>query len=218
MLEIEPGAERLSCALQPHHAGDAIALQAFEIAVERLDQRRIERVEVFGAIERHPVDPLVMFDQQRFCHAGLLLHRRPGERRDPYAVLCCCGMVVDAFLNKNRRWLWVPARARFAGLAGTTSSVCLGAMRIAPSRRMVSPFSIGFSTMWTARVPYSEASPSRAGCGTCAPRLLRASSFNPINSGVRNRPGAMVLTRLFWLAGSRAAGRVRPTTPPFEAE
>src|SRR5260221_480165 len=38
-------------------------------------------------------------------------------------------------------------------------------MRIAPSRRMVSPLSIGFSTMWTARLPYSEASPSLAGCG-----------------------------------------------------
>src|SRR5712672_1082825 len=93
-----------------------------------------------------------------------------------------------------------------------------GAMRIAPSSRMVSPFSIAFSTMCTARLPYSEASPSRAGCGTCAPRLLRASSFNPINSGVRNKPGAMVLTRIFWLARSRAAGNVRPTTPPLEAE
>src|SRR5216683_6424399 len=93
-----------------------------------------------------------------------------------------------------------------------------GAMRMAPSRRMVSPFSIGFSTMWTARLPYSLASPSRAGCGTWAPRLLRASSLRPISSGVRNRPGAIVLTRIFWLARSRAAGRVKPTTPPFDAE
>ena len=89
----------------------------------------------------------------------------------------------------------------------TTSESYRGAMRMAPSRRMVSPFSIGFSTMWTARLPYSEASPSRAGCGTWAPRLLRASSLRPISSGVRNRPGAMVLTRIFWLARSRAAGK-----------
>src|SRR6186713_119803 len=38
-----------------------------------------------------------------------------------------------------------------------------GAMRIAPSRRMVSPFSIGFSTMCTASEPYSLASPRREG-------------------------------------------------------
>src|SRR5258707_8175445 len=145
MLEIEPGAERLSCALQHHHAGDAIALQAFEIAVERLDQRRIERVEVFGAIERHPVDPLVVFDQQRFCHAGLLLHRRPGERRDPYAVSCCCGMVVDAFLNKNRRWLWVPAPPPLSPLARTTNKVFPPAPPLAPPRREVSPLSHWFS-------------------------------------------------------------------------
>src|SRR5258708_6808952 len=159
MLEIEPGAERLSCALQHHHAGDAIALQAFEIAVERLDQRRIERVEVFGAIERHPVDPLVMFDQQRFCHAGLLLHRRPGERRDPYAVLCCCGMVVDAFLNKNRRWLWVPAPARFAPLARAASSVYPRAPPVAPSSTMVAPFHTRCSTLVTAREPPFDAPP-----------------------------------------------------------
>jgi len=51
-----------------------------------------------------------------------------------------------------------------------------------------------------------------------APKLLRASSFNPINNGVRNKPGAIVLTRILRLARSRAAGSVRPTTPPFEAE
>ena len=43
-----------------------------KIEVERVDQRRIERVEVFGAIERHPVNPVVVFDQQRISHVMLL--------------------------------------------------------------------------------------------------------------------------------------------------
>ena len=72
LLEIQPGAECLSRALQHHHPGGAVALQALEIAVQRVDQRRIERVEVLRAIERHPVDPVLMFDQQRFGHAALL--------------------------------------------------------------------------------------------------------------------------------------------------
>ena len=46
-------------------------------------------------------------------------------------------------------------------------------MRSAPSSRMTSPFSIGFSTMWAARSPYSSGRPSRAGCGTCAPSAAR---------------------------------------------
>ena len=41
-----------------------------------------------------------------------------------------------------------------------------GAMRMAPSRRMTSPLSMGFSMMCTASAPYSSGSPNRAGCGT----------------------------------------------------
>ena len=37
------------------------------------------------------------------------------------------------------------------------------------------------------------------------------------SSGVSNRPGAIVQTRMRALARSRAAGSVIPTTPPFEA-
>src|SRR5258707_10154714 len=39
---------------------------------------------------------------------------RPGERRDPYAVLFRLSRVVDAFFKKRRQGLWVPA------FAGTT--------------------------------------------------------------------------------------------------
>ena len=38
------------------------------------------------------------------------------------------------------------------------------------------------------------------------------------SSGVRNRPGAIASTRMPNCASSRAAGKVRPTTPPLEAE
>src|ERR1700682_5044109 len=93
-----------------------------------------------------------------------------------------------------------------------------GAMRMAPSRRMTSPLSIGFATMWAASAPYSSGLPSRAGCGTCAPSDFLASSGRPASSGVSNRPGAMVTTRMPLLAKSRAIGSVMPTTPPFDAE
>src|SRR6267378_3768119 len=169
----------------------------------------IDRLSFF---EESPDAFVIVFDQQRFCHAILLIIVVPANAGTHTPCRFVVAWSQRPSLNKNRRWLWVPA------FAGTTTVLYLGAIRIAPSRRMVSPLSIGFSTICTARLPYSEASPSRAGCGTCAPRLLRASSFSPINSGVRNRPGAMVLTRIFWLARSRAAGSVRPTTPPLEAE
>ena len=39
---------------------------------------------------------------------------------------------------------------------------------MAPSRRITSPLSIGFSTMCTASAPYSAGLPSREGCGTTA--------------------------------------------------
>lgn len=43
----------------------------------------------------------------------------------------------------------------------------LGPIRIAPSRRMVVPFSMGLLMMWVTRAAYSEAFPSLEGCGTC---------------------------------------------------
>src|SRR5205809_430055 len=39
---------------------------------------------------------------------------RPGERRDPYAVPLRFGRIADAFRNKPRQGLWIPA------FAGTT--------------------------------------------------------------------------------------------------
>ena len=93
-----------------------------------------------------------------------------------------------------------------------------GGIRRAPSSLIVSPFSIGFSAMWQASRAYSSGRPSRGGKGTWAPSASRVSSGRPASSGVSNRPGAIVQTRMPSRARSRAAGSVRPTTPPFDAE
>jgi len=68
MLEVKAGAEIFARALQHHHARGAVALQALEIAVQRIDQGGIERVQAFRAIERYPVDAVFMFDQERLRH------------------------------------------------------------------------------------------------------------------------------------------------------
>ncbi|CKU27100.1 Uncharacterised protein [Mycobacterium tuberculosis] len=83
---------------------------------------------------------------------------------------------------------------------------------------MTSPLSIGFSMMCRTSAPYSSGLPSREGCGTCWPSEALASAGNEASSGVSNRPGAMVTTRISLLARSRAIGRVMPTTPPLDAE
>ena len=51
-----------------------------------------------------------------------------------------------------------------------------GAIRIAPSSRIVSPLSIGFSTICWTSAAYSSGRPSRLGCGTCRPSDCFASS------------------------------------------
>jgi len=68
MLEVKAGAEIFARALQHHHARGTVALQALEIAVQRIDQGGIERVQAFRAIERYPVDAVFMFDQERLRH------------------------------------------------------------------------------------------------------------------------------------------------------
>ena len=68
MLEVKAGAEIFASALQHHDARGSVALQALEIAVQRIDQGGIERVQAFRAIERYPVDAVFMFDQERLRH------------------------------------------------------------------------------------------------------------------------------------------------------
>src|SRR2546425_10752258 len=93
-----------------------------------------------------------------------------------------------------------------------------GAMRIAPSRRIVSPFNISFSMMCLARAAYSLGRPRRDGKGTCCPSEIRASSDRLPIIGVSNVPGAIVMTRIPKRANSRAMGSVIATMPPLEAE
>src|SRR5262245_14906786 len=52
------------------------------------------------------------------------------------------------------------------GHRSSTARPYLGAIRIAPSKRMTSPLSIGFCTTCTASAPYSDGFPNRLGCGT----------------------------------------------------
>ena len=70
-----------------------------------------------------------------------------------------------------------------------TRDVHRGGMRRAPSRRMTSPLSIVFSTMWSGErgvlVGAAEARRER----DLAPSAVRASSGRPASSGVSNRPG-----------------------------
>src|SRR5712692_1618203 len=93
-----------------------------------------------------------------------------------------------------------------------------GAMRIAPSSRMVSPFNMGFSMMWQASAANSAGRPERDGNGILASSALRAESGRPMSMGVAKIPGAMVQQRMPYCDRSRAMGSVMPTTPPLEAE
>ncbi len=72
--------------------------------------------------------------------------------------------------------------------------------------------------MATASWAYSSGRPRRFGNGTPAARPARNSSETPASIGVSMMPGAIVITRMPEDASSRAAGRVRPTTPPLDEE
>src|ERR687896_534422 len=72
--------------------------------------------------------------------------------------------------------------------------------------------------MWQASFAYSSGRPRRGGNGIDAPSASRASWGRAASRGVSNSPGAIVQTRMPSRARSRAAGKVKPTTPPFDAE
>ena len=94
-------------------------------------------------------------------------------------------------------------------------SIQRGAMRSAPSRRMVSPLSMVFSQMCLTSAANSAGRPSRGGKGTLLPSASCTSGEKPAIIGVSKIPGAMVTTRMPKRASSRAMGSVRATTPPF---
>ena len=69
----------------------------------------------------------------------------------------------------------------------------------------------------SASLAYSSGRASRGGNGTPAASPARNSSETVASIGVSTMPGAMVTTRMPYCARSRAAGRVSPTMPPFDA-
>src|SRR3546814_9804438 len=75
-----------------------------------------------------------------------------------------------------------------------------GAMRIAPSRRMTSPFSIGLRTMLSTSWAYSSGLPRRLGWGTCLPRLSCAACGSPASIGVRSEAHTSELQSLMRLS------------------
>src|SRR5213594_1928035 len=89
---------------------------------------------------------------------------------------------------------------------------------MAPSSRIVSPFSITLVMMWQASAAYSSGWPSRDGNGTCLASEARTGSGSVPSRGVSKIPGAIVTTRTPSSARSRATGRVMPTMPPLDAE
>src|SRR5581483_6044587 len=79
-----------------------------------------------------------------------------------------------------------------------------GAMRSEASRRTTSPLRYGLSIMCIASSANSSGWPSRCGKGIAAASESCASCGRLPSSGVRNRPGAMVSTRMPNCASSRA--------------
>src|SRR4029450_1055533 len=118
---------------------------------------------------------------------------------------------------KNRRPKRCGSDQRGRLMAASATRYYFGGMRSAPSRRMVSPFNIAFSTMWRAKAANSGGLPSRGGKGICAASAWRCGSGSSASIGVSNVPGAIVHTRIPTGARSRAIGSVIATTPPFGA-
>jgi len=67
-----------------------------------------------------------------------------------------------------------------------------GCIRSAPSKRITSPFSIGFSTMHCTRCANSSGKPSRGGNGTVLDRNCRTLSGSVPSSGVSIKPTTSV--------------------------
>ena len=86
-----------------------------------------------------------------------------------------------------------------------------------PAARDLAQFGIRVVAIASTSRAYSSGRPSRDGCGTPAASATRNSSVMPASMGVSMMPGAIATTRIPNWARSRAAGRVSPTTPPFDA-
>ena len=107
----------------------------------------------------------MVFDQQRCGHAMLriVVPANAAAHRRVASVDERCTRVLG-HVHRHAAHARRSSR-RDALLTGVDCDDYRGAMRMAPSRRMVSPLSIGFSTICTARLPYSR--------GIAEPRRMR---------------------------------------------
>src|SRR5690625_952514 len=158
------------------------------------------------------------FDNQRFeCVIGAFAEGSVPPTQDQWGV----AVRHRFFLSHGRR-----PRVRRAVIGSAACSVSgslwpnardyRGSSRMAPSRRIVSPFNIALVTMWPTSAANSSGCPSRLGCGVFPPRASFTWGGRPAIMGVRKIPGATVTTRIRWRANSLAAGRVRPITPALD--
>jgi len=149
----------------------------FSRALRRLDYRRLE---CFGA----------PYSRDVAMHVSTLDLPQPGIFSQPVKrtllpllpgiyPLCKLFTIPSRANNRARRG---PRGARGSGFQ--KSPDYFGAMRIAPSRRMVSPLSILFSMMCWTRAANSGGRPSRLGNGTCCASEACAASGSPASSGV----------------------------------
>src|SRR3954462_6480943 len=166
-------------------------------------------MEFRARIDHRYSDQAVFFDDVLLGEAGGLEHDRGGivEHLEIARVIHDVGGVAVA-----------PLDLHLAAMDEHRYLTYFGAMRSEASSRTTSPLRYGLSIMCSASEAYSSGAPSRCGNGIAEARLSCAACGNAPSSGVRNRPGAMVSTRMPNCASSRAIGSVMPTMPPFDAE
>src|SRR5581483_9678118 len=70
-VEVEPGAERAPGAGDDHHADLRIGAQLLHRAAETSTQLAVERVELFGAVERDGRNTVIFrYQNERLAHRG----------------------------------------------------------------------------------------------------------------------------------------------------
>src|ERR1700736_5847059 len=97
-------------------------------------------------------------------------------------------------------------------------SAHLGCIRIAPSRRIVSPFNMGISKIAATICANSSGLPRRFGNGTWLASEACSSGVIASIMGVWKIPGAIAMQRTPIRANSRAMGSTMPARPAFVAE
>src|SRR5882757_3157878 len=119
---------------------------------------------------------------------------------------------------KTRRSCTNDADVIFHDIPFNCGCAHLGCIRMAPSRRMVSPFNMGISKIAATSCANSSGLPRRLGNGIWLARDACNSGVMPSTIGVWKMPGAIAMQRTPIRASSRAMGRTIPARPAFVAE